>query len=171
MALAHVAGKYRVPCKFEFLKFASPYPFPTALYKSDARFAGRHSCYAQTFPEDRGGVASHVDTTLVWVERKVWALARGFFRRVPARNRRYRLDKDGYFSHFWIFYTHNSRCPRRGRVEQLVTTSGLRVSIFFYRSESDMPVDAGQPSIDLRSAYLVSQRRRNVEEEVASSHF
>ena len=60
MALAHVAGKYRVPCKFEFLKFVSSYPFPTALYKSDARFArfaGRHSCYAQTFPEDRGGVA------------------------------------------------------------------------------------------------------------------
>ena len=36
MALAHVAGKYRVPCKFEFLKFASSYPFPTEREYSDS---------------------------------------------------------------------------------------------------------------------------------------
>ena len=70
MALAHVAGKYRVPCSFEFLKFASSYPFPTALYKSDARFAGRHrlrkhaaSCRStetRRWPESRTNAHQHL---------------------------------------------------------------------------------------------------------------
>ena len=44
-----VAGKYWLPCKYEFLKLSSSYPFSTALWKIDALFARRHSCYAQTF--------------------------------------------------------------------------------------------------------------------------